>query len=41
MTPEELRDRKSARDHFLAAALEAPKLFVIGTQHELDAMGES
>jgi predicted nucleotidyltransferase len=40
MTADEFRDRKSGRDHFLAAVLESPKLFVIGTQHELDAMGE-
>jgi len=39
MTVEEFRRRKAARDHFLSSALSSPKLFVTGTEHELEAMG--
>jgi predicted nucleotidyltransferase len=37
---EELRDRKSRKDHFLTSVLAGPKLFIKGTQNELDAMGQ-
>jgi predicted nucleotidyltransferase/DNA-binding HxlR family transcriptional regulator len=39
LTPEEFKDRKKKRDHFLSTVLEGPKLFVKGSQNELEAMG--
>lgn len=39
LTPEEFRDRKHRGDHFLRAVLASPKLFVCGTEDELEAMG--
>lgn len=38
-TPEEFKRRQKARDHFLRNVLAAPKLFVIGGDDELEAMG--
>ena len=35
-TPAEFAKRRAARDHFLARVLEKPKLFVIGSDDELD-----
>ena len=40
MTPEEFAKRKAARDHFVTAVLRSPKLFVKGTEHELETMGQ-
>jgi DNA-binding transcriptional ArsR family regulator len=38
-TAEEFVRRKKARDHFVSAVSGAPKLFVIGSEDELEAMG--
>ena len=38
-TSEEFVQRKNARDHFLTTVLKAPRLFVIGSEHELETMG--
>jgi predicted nucleotidyltransferase len=38
-TVEEFTRRKKAHDHFISTILAAPKLFVIGGEHELKAMG--
>lgn len=40
MTPGEFVERKNKRDHFVTAVLESPKLFVKGTEHELETMGQ-
>jgi uncharacterized protein len=40
LTPEELRKRTLARDHFLTQVLGEPKIFIVGGQRELDAMGK-
>lgn len=39
LTVEEFARRRAAREHFLTQILAAPKLFVLGTEHELEAMG--
>jgi predicted nucleotidyltransferase len=33
---EKLREKLAARNHFLTAVLDKPKLFVVGTEHELE-----
>ncbi|MGH9845929.1 MAG: helix-turn-helix domain-containing protein [Blastocatellia bacterium] len=38
-TAEEFARRKKARDHFVSTVSGAPKLFVIGSEDELEAMG--
>jgi DNA-binding transcriptional ArsR family regulator len=40
LTPEEFKERKNKRDHFVTSVLAAPKLFVKGTEHELETMGQ-
>jgi DNA-binding transcriptional ArsR family regulator len=40
LTVEEFLSRKRDRDHFLTAILAEPKLFVIGSENELETMGE-
>ena len=40
LTPEEFKERKNQRDHFVTSVLAAPKLFVKGTEHELETMGQ-
>ena len=40
MTAEEFAKRKADRDHFVTSVLGAPKLFVKGTEHELETMGQ-
>ena len=40
MTPEEFAKRKVDRDHFVTSVLGTPKLFVKGTEHELEKMGQ-
>ena len=37
-SPQEFARRKMGRDHFLTSVLEGPKLFVIGSEHELEAV---
>jgi DNA-binding transcriptional ArsR family regulator len=39
LTVEEFRQRKQKGDHFLSNVLEAPKLFIIGNENDLAAMG--
>jgi len=39
LTVEEFRRRKEKGDHFLSNVLESPKLFVIGNENDLAAMG--
>ena len=39
LTPGEFVERRQRRDHFLTTVLEAPKLFVIGSDLELEAVG--
>ena len=39
MTVEEFRRRKEKGDHFLSNVLEFPKLFIIGNENDLAAMG--
>jgi len=39
MTIKEFQKRKAAGDHFLSNFLDSPKLFVTGTEHELETMG--
>ncbi|MEW6387075.1 MAG: nucleotidyltransferase domain-containing protein [Thermodesulfobacteriota bacterium] len=39
MTVEEFRRRKEKGDHFLSNVLESPKLFIIGNENNLAAMG--
>src|SRR4030043_1653205 len=36
---EELRKRIRAKEHFFSNVLESPKIFIIGSHHELEAMG--
>ena len=40
LTVDEFLRRKAARDHFLTTVLAEPKLFVIGNEDELEAMGK-
>src|SRR5215470_4185900 len=40
LTTEEFLNRKKARDHFLTTVLGEPKLFVIGSEDELETMAE-
>jgi len=39
MSLAEFRRRKQKEDHFLSQVLESPKLFIVGQEHDLDAMG--
>ena len=39
MTPGEFAERKRKRDHFVTSVLDSPKVFVKGTEHELETMG--
>ena len=36
---EELRKRVRAKEHFVSSVLESPKILIIGSHHELEAMG--
>ena len=36
---EELRKRVRAKEHFVSSVLESPKIFILGSHHELEAMG--
>lgn len=38
-TVDEFTRRKASGDHFIGRALRSPKLFVTGSEHELEAMG--
>jgi uncharacterized protein len=39
LTPDEFKERKLNKDHFLTSVLATPRLFVKGTEHELEEMG--
>ena len=39
LTHEEFLKRKSSGDHFISQVLESPKIFIIGNDHDLTAMG--
>ncbi|MBI4402984.1 MAG: nucleotidyltransferase domain-containing protein [Deltaproteobacteria bacterium] len=39
LTKSEFLKRKQSGEHFLAQVLAAPKIFIIGSENELDAMG--
>jgi predicted nucleotidyltransferase len=36
---EELRKRVRAKEHFVSSVLESPKIFILGSHHDLEAMG--
>jgi len=36
---EEFQKRIRAKEHFVSSVMETPKIFIIGSQHELEAMG--
>ena len=36
---EEFKKRVRAREHFVSSVMETPKIFIIGSQRELEAMG--
>ena len=40
MTMEEFRRRKEKGDHFLSNVLKSPKLFIVGNENDLAAMGQ-
>lgn len=40
LTPSEWKERKRQRDHFLTSVIDAPKMFVKGSDDELGAMGQ-
>ena len=39
-TPAEFRRRKRTGDHFVRSVLAEPRIFIIGGEHELEAMGQ-
>lgn len=39
MSPSEFEKRIRGKDHFVTSVLASPKIFVIGSQHDLEAMG--
>ena len=38
LNEEEFRKRVRAKDHFVSRVMESPKIFIIGSHHELEAM---
>jgi hypothetical protein len=40
MTEDEYRKRVKTKDHFVTNVLDGPKLFIIGTEDEFEAMGK-
>jgi predicted nucleotidyltransferase len=40
MRPDEYRQRAAARDHFVTHVLQGPRLFVVGTRDDFEAMGK-
>lgn len=41
LSPEEFAKRRRAKEHFLSTVLDAPRLFIIGGEHELETVGGS
>ena len=39
LSPEEFARRRKTREHFMTTILSEPRLFVIGSENELKAMG--
>jgi len=39
LNEEEFRRRVRAKEHFVSSVMESPKIFIIGSHHELEAMG--
>lgn len=39
LTPAEFRRRVTVHDHFLTSVMDSPKLFIRGTEHELETVG--
>ena len=39
LNEEEFRKRLRAKEHFVSSLMESPKIFIIGSHHELEAMG--
>lgn len=37
-TPAEFSHRRRAREHFVATVMDSPRLFLVGSEHELEAM---
>ena len=35
----EFHKRRRAKDHFLSSVLASPKIFMVGSEHDLEAMG--
>jgi predicted nucleotidyltransferase len=40
LSPSEFRERIRTEEHFLTSVLKSPKLFVLGSEHELEAMAK-
>lgn len=40
LTPAEFAKRARAKEHFVSSVMRSKKIFVIGSEHDLDAMGE-
>ena len=40
MTKDEFKRRKDTADHFISSVLASPRLFVIGSEHELAGLGK-
>ena len=40
LTPAEFAKRARAKEHFVSSVMRSKKIFVKGSEHELDAMGE-
>lgn len=38
-TPAEFSQRQLAREHFVATVMDSPRIFIVGSEHELEAMG--
>lgn len=38
-SPQEISRRRQEHDHFLASVLDAPRLFIVGTEDELGEVG--
>jgi predicted nucleotidyltransferase len=39
LSEEEFRKRVRAKEHFISSVMESPKIFIVGSQNELEAMG--
>ena len=39
LNEKEFRKRVQANEHFVSSVMESPKIFIVGSHHELEAMG--